>query len=57
MEGQLMRVKGASLSPLPFPSSSPPTPTAGPAVLQLPEAPTLEVALLGLGPKRQAGWG
>lgn len=55
MGGQLMRVKGASSSPLPFPRSSPPTPTAGPAVLQLPEAPTVDVALLGLGPERQAG--
>lgn len=57
MGGQWMRVKGAFPSPLPFPPSSPPAPTAGPAVLQLPEAPTLEVALLWLGPQRGAGCG
>lgn len=48
-----MPAKGASPPPLPFSLSSPPAPTAGPAVLQLPEAPTLEVALLLLGPERR----
>ena len=36
-------------------TSSPPTPTAGPAVRQLPEAPTLEVAVLCWDRERRAG--
>lgn len=47
-----MRAKGTSPPPLPFPASFSPAPTAGPAVLQLPEAPTLEVAMRRLGLQR-----
>lgn len=46
---------GSLPTPLSFPPSSPPTPTAGPAVLQLPEAPTLEVAALCWDRERRAG--
>ena len=54
--GRAVEEGSESLRPhLSFPPSSPPTPTAGPAVLQLPEAPTLEVAVLCWDRERRAG--